>query len=222
MLAESDDASVSAFGDADTTDRQTRAKPTLAGGSRTARTAPPRLSLEEVINTPAPWTDREDARVMVNAPADAARLFRATLASLQRGIERRAGRLPTQGEAFEAMLDHAVAAWAPPRRSARELAVLGRDDWRCTVPGCSSLRNLHDHHIVYRSHSGSDELANRTTLCAWHHLRAVHRGLVRCAGSAPGGLRFELGIRTGRAPLAIYRSGDVRIGASPAAAPARL
>lgn len=195
------------------TDRQTCAKSTHAAKRYSPHSAPTVLSLEEAINAPALWTDREDSRVMVGAPIDVARLFRATLASLRRRIERRTGRLPTQGEALEAMLDHVAAAWAPGRRHARELAVLGRDGWRCTVPGCSSLRNLHDHHIVYRSHSGSDALSNRTTLCAWHHLRAVHRGLVRCSGSAPGALRFELGLRTGRAPLAAYGSGDVRLGA---------
>jgi hypothetical protein len=55
---------------------------------------------------------------------------------------------------------------------------------------------------------GSEALANRTTLCAWHHLRGVHRGVVRVTGRAPGRLRFELGVRRSRRPLASYRSGD--------------
>jgi hypothetical protein len=36
---------------------------------------------------------------------------------------------------------------------------------------------------------------NRTTLCAWHHLREVHAGVVRCTGVVPDALRFELGLR---------------------------
>jgi hypothetical protein len=53
------------------------------------------------------------------------------------------------------------------------------------------------------------------TLCAFHHLRGIHAGRVRCTGRAPDGLRWQLGIRAGAAPLASYRSGDVRM--SPAA-----
>jgi hypothetical protein len=49
------------------------------------------------------------------------------------------------------------------------------------VPGCTSYRNLHDHHIHYRSAGGSDDLSNR--------------------GRAPDALRFEL-------PLATYGPGE--------------
>jgi hypothetical protein len=58
---------------------------------------------------------------------------------------------------------------------------------------------------------GSDALENRITLCAFHHLRGVHAGLLRCVGRAPDGLRWELGIRPGVTPLAVYRSGDLRV-----------
>ncbi|MCZ6570933.1 MAG: hypothetical protein O7B23_12300 [Deltaproteobacteria bacterium] len=104
---------------------------------------------------------------------------------------------PPQGEAFEAMLGHAVEAWMGPDPRVRwKHRVFERDGWRCTVQGCSSRRNLHDHHIVLRSAGGSNELDNRTTLCAWHHLRGVHAGVVGCSGRAPSGLTFELpGVR---------------------------
>jgi hypothetical protein len=104
------------------------------------------------------------------------------------------------------MLDHALAEWQPRRgrRARRAERVYARDGWRCTVPGCSSYRNLQDHHIVFRSRGGSEALSNRTTLCAWHHLRGVHAGRVRCAGTAPDALRFELGLRVGREPLLVY------------------
>jgi hypothetical protein len=83
---------------------------------------------------------------MVYAPIDVARLFRAALCSMRRQLERETGRLPSPGEAFGAMLEHATQAWAPERRRPSELAVFERDGWRCTVPGCSSYRNLQDHH----------------------------------------------------------------------------
>ena len=64
---------------------------------------------------------------------------------------------------------------------------------------------------MLRSHQGSDEPGNLTTLCAWHHLRGVHGRALRCTGVAPDGLRFELGLRADHPPLAVYRSGEVRM-----------
>ena len=102
------------------------------------------------------------------------------------------------------MLEHCFAAWSPEHpKIPPDHRVFERDGWRCTVPGCTSYRNLHDHHIQYRSHGGSDELWNRTTLCAAHHQRSVHEGIgrIRIRGRAPDELRFEL-------PLVTYGPGE--------------
>jgi hypothetical protein len=154
-------------------------------------------------------------RLRVAAPRDVARLFRAALCTLRRAMEARSRRMPGEGEAFGAMIDHALASWGVDdpwlRRRARlgrHLAVFERDGWRCTVPGCTSQRNLQAHHVRFRSAGGGDETANLTTLCAAHHHRGVHAGVVRIGGRAPDGLWFELGVRAGRPPLARYRSGD--------------
>jgi hypothetical protein len=152
-------------------------------------------------------------RIRIWAPRDVARLFRAVLSRVRLALERETGRLASEAEAFEVMIDHADATWGVDERwFKRQLrakwAVFERDEWRCTVPGCSSRRNLHAHHIVFRSAGGSDALENQTTLCAFHHQRGVHGGTVRVAGQAPDRLTFELGTRTGRPPLARYRSGD--------------
>jgi hypothetical protein len=148
-------------------------------------------------------------------PRDVARLFRAVLATVQRRIERRASRPATQSEALGAMLAHCFETWGLGHEKVpREHRVFERDGWRCTVPGCSSYRNLHDHHIRFRSAGGSDALANRTTLCAAHHLRGVHAGLVRIRGRAPHGLRFEMGLRPGRSPLVAYGPGEVLLDAA--------
>jgi hypothetical protein len=142
-------------------------------------------------------------------PAEIVRLFEAVLCSVRRRIERATGKLPTRGEALEAMLDHVLDAWgANDTRIARRHRIFARDGWRCVVPGCSSMRNLHDHHVVFRSQGGGDELSNRTTLCAFHHVRGVHAGRVSVRGKAPGELRFALGLRADRAPLVEYRAGD--------------
>ena len=39
----------------------------------------------------------------------------------------------------------------------------------------------------------SDDEDNLTTLCAKHHLRGVHAGIVRIVGRAPDALRFDVG-----------------------------
>ena len=142
-------------------------------------------------------------------------LFSAVLSTVRRRLGAETGRLPTPGQALAAMLDHALESWgALDERVAKRHRVFARDGWRCTAPGCTSLRNLHDHHIRFRSAGGSDNLANRTTLCAFHHLRGIHAGLLHCVGSAPDGLRWEMGIRPGQRPLMAYRSGDVTVAAA--------
>jgi len=151
----------------------------------------------------APRVADETTHFFFSAPREVAHLCRAVVCSVRRRLE------CTEGTAWGWMFDHALESWgATDPRIRREHRVFARDGWRCTVPGCTSYRNLHDHHIVFRSVGGDDDLANRTTLCAYHHLRGVHAGRVRVNGSAPGGLRFELGLRPGQQPLLRYRSGD--------------
>jgi len=151
--------------------------------------------------TPAPA--EETARFFFSAPVDVARLLRAVICSVRRRLD------CSEGAAWGWLFDHALEAWgANDPKIRREHRVFARDGWRCTVPGCTSYRNLHDHHVVFRSVGGDDDLANRTTLCAYHHLRGVHAGRVRVIGSAPDRLRFELGLRPGRPPLLRYASGD--------------
>ncbi|MEN8184030.1 MAG: hypothetical protein ABFS46_16000, partial [Myxococcota bacterium] len=128
-----------------------------------------------------------------NVPSELARLFRACLSS----VARRLGTGP--GGALEAMFDHAIDTWwvSTPRK----YRVFERDGWRCTVPGCTSQRNLHAHHVLFRSAGGDDDLTNLTTLCAAHHHRGVHGGQIRISGRAPDELVFEM-------PLGRFRSGD--------------
>jgi hypothetical protein len=147
----------------------------------------------------------EPRRLFWLAPLPAAVFFRAVLCSVRRHLERTTGRLPTPGQAFTAMLQHAIHSWTLREgRLPTAHRVFERDGWRCTVPGCTSYRNLHDHHVVFRSAGGGNELANRVTLCAWHHLRGVHAGRLRVQGSAPHGLTYELGIRAGAPALVAY------------------
>jgi hypothetical protein len=83
------------------------------------------------------------------------------------------------------------------------------------VPGCTSRRNLHDHHIRFRSAGGPGASGNRITLCAFHHQRRLRGGLLRVSGRAPDVLLFELGLRAGASPLA-SRPSPVRRERAPA------
>lgn len=96
---------------------------------------------------------------------------------------------------LEVLLDHFLSVYDDQnaREMRRRHAVLERDGWRCCAPGCSAYGPLHAHHIVFRAHGGSDEPANLVTLCDFHH-RALHDRWIRCVGSAPDALYWELGI----------------------------
>ena len=100
---------------------------------------------------------------------------------------------------LERMLAHVVSDWeALPRH---DDPIFARDGWRCAVPACGARGNLHDHHLQFRSQGGNNALENRVAVCAWHHLRGIHAGLVRARGTAPAEVRWELGLRAGQPPL---------------------
>jgi hypothetical protein len=191
-------------------DREIGASPTDSEGDQPA--LGPRSTLPEAVDSrDREIGARETCWARFIGPPDVVQLLKAVLCTVRRRIESETGRLPTSGEALGTMLDHAFGTWGfPDEKVAARYRIYARDGWRCAVPGCSSMQNLHDHHIHFRSAGGSDDPSNRVTLCAFHHLRGVHAGLLRCEGEAPHGLRWELGIRPGVAPLLAYRSGDLR------------
>jgi hypothetical protein len=78
-------------------------------------------SVREDPQTGAPPRDwRTTERFYFNGPRDVSRLFRATLATTQRRLERLHGRPSSEGEALDAMLEHAFESWAV---------------WKTRVPG---------------------------------------------------------------------------------------
>jgi hypothetical protein len=80
-----------------------------------------------------------------------------------------------------------------PGRRRRAETVYARHGWRCAAPGCSSRRNLEDHHLVYRSRGGGDQPSNRLCLCRFHHALGEHGHLASCRGEAPLGVLWVLG-----------------------------
>ncbi|MFN2376927.1 MAG: HNH endonuclease signature motif containing protein [Candidatus Binatia bacterium] len=136
-------------------------------------------------------------------PAGAVRIECHVCLSVAVMVEAIMDRLQRDGEdrwqAFERMVAAALVEWTSQPR--HRDPVFERDGWRCSVPGCSSRRNLHDHHVTYRSHGGGNSRNNRTTVCAAHHLHGIHAGIVRAAGRAPSHIVWELGCARGRKPL---------------------
>ncbi len=169
------------------------------------------------IPLPGDSAPRETARAFFTASRDVARLFQATLCTVQRRLGARLGRPATLSDALDAMLEHCFEAWGLrdpklERERKRDYRIFERDGWICAVPGCTSYRNLQVHHKHYRSHGGDDADENLITLCAWHHQRAVHQDrVIRVVGRAR--TRFGLGVRRGQAPLAVHASGDVLVSA---------
>ena len=109
-----------------------------------------------------------------------------------------------------ALLEEFAATWDAaerPRGRSRD-AIYIRDGWRCSAPGCSSRRNLEDHHLVYRSRGGSKAHRNRLCLCRFHHQMGEHGGLASCRGEAPLGVVWRLG----REPLASWFRNERRLG----------
>lgn len=146
----------------------------------------------------AAWEDgpRESlagANLQFEVPVSVARLAEEALQAVRRGWEPR-------WRTFERMVALAVLEWTslPSHRD----PVFARDGWRCSVPGCTSRRELHDHHLRFLSRLGSNHLDNRTTVCAAHHLHGLHGDVrVRATGAAPSAVLWELGCRPGREPL---------------------
>ena len=177
-----------------------------------------------------------DSFLSLRLPAELAREFLETIGSACRRLEARAraeapddtdppslklarlmierGRPVPGWVGLLAMLESFAEAWDPekgamPERPNQEVYI--RAGWRCMAPGCTSRRNLEDHHIRYRSRQGSDDLSNRTCACRFHHQQGEHGMLARLRGTAPLGITWRLG-RRGLSNV-LYRN-DIRLARS--------
>ncbi|MHC9543525.1 MAG: HNH endonuclease [Vulcanimicrobiota bacterium] len=95
-------------------------------------------------------------------------------------------------------------------KAAHNDRVLERDGYKCQVPGCSNRRNIHAHHLTFRSKGCSDAIHNLLSLCASHHLWILHmlQGL-KILGTAPDDLTFTFdpGASPEGYPFMIYSNG---------------
>ncbi|HEY2386774.1 MAG TPA: HNH endonuclease signature motif containing protein [Candidatus Binatia bacterium] len=147
------------------------------------------------------WLEVSDAEIRLSAPASVVAVFREALDVFsQPGLPR--------WSALERVLRHVITHWESQPR--HRDPIFERDGWRCAVPGCSSRRNLHDHHLQFRSRGGGNAHDNRVAVCVAHHLHGIHEGVVRAWGSAPRDVHWELGIRAYGRPLLAF-VGDRRV-----------
>lgn len=58
------------------------------------------------------------------------------------------------------------------------LQILQRDKYRCQVPRCRARKDLHAHHIIFRSSGGDDASWNLITMCAGCHDKLHNRFIV--------------------------------------------
>ena len=179
------DRSATACGSCDDNDVTPRAEPVAAAERVAAELDRDRRAASELC----------DVEVQFTAPASVVALFRDVLDAFQRpGAPR--------WTALEGLLLHVIACWegAPHHRD----PIFARDGWRCVVPACSSRRNLHDHHLQFRSRGGTNARWNRSSVCVAHHLHGLHTGAIRASGRAPDAIQWELGVRAGAPPLLAY------------------
>src|SRR4029450_7204602 len=99
-----------------------------------------------------------DAEVTFTAPISVVALFRTAILAFAHPRDSLVGGL-------EALLLHVKGEWEGQPR--HRDPVFARDGWRCAVPVCTARRNLHDHHLVFRSRRGRDGGEEPTTLRVW-------------------------------------------------------
>ena len=177
----------------------------LCGRDGVAPVAPPPAgaTLDEWQMGARPEWELADSEIVFTAPASVVALFRAAVLAFT-------DRTDWYWIGCERLLRHVQAEWtAQPRH--RD-PVFERDRCRCAVPACSSRRNLHDHHLLFRSRGGENTRDNRVAVCAAHHLHGIHANRVRAWGTAPDGITWELGVRADREPL-LRLAGDRYVGA---------
>ncbi len=171
-----------------------------AGADDVEQRSGPRPEIERHIGARVTTRELVDTDIAFTGPASIVALFRLAVAAFASASAEPAWR------SCERMLAHVRETWnGQPRH--RD-PVFERDGWRCTVPACSGRRNLHDHHVRFRSRGGDNRRTNRITVCAWHHLRAIHCGLVRAWGTAPDGIRWQLGLEGARSWALLDFLGD--------------
>ncbi|MGH7858641.1 MAG: HNH endonuclease, partial [Candidatus Binatia bacterium] len=148
---------------------------------------------------------RDGSVIELSAPASVAATFRHLLIAWSEPGE-------PSWKGLVRLLAHVFREWQ--RTQGRRNRIMERDDYRCRVACCTSRRNLHTHHLVYRSAGGGEDDDNLAGACAAHHLNGVHVNRIRARGNASDEIVWELGVGQGpRGESFLRLRGDVYLGA---------
>ncbi len=90
----------------------------------------------------------------------------------------------------EFLVANALTAWRTPTSLPAYGDIYLRDRFRCQSPTCRR-RHCTPHHIIFRSHGGTEAPSNLITLCEACHLDLVHGGHLTVTGHAPGDLHWQ-------------------------------
>ena len=82
------------------------------------------------------------------------------------------------------------------------LEVLVRHDWQCGSALCRRRRDLHGHHVRFRSRGGSNKPDNIMGLC-WRCHRLLHAGFMTITGTAAEGFTQVVGDEAWREGLLV-------------------
>jgi hypothetical protein len=153
----------------------------------------------------------------ISVPAGSGREVRLRVSAGQAAallrLRRRFERVAPPGASFIAWLCFAVwDAWSPIAGEVinRWDHIYRRDRYRCASPVCTR-RELTAHHLVFRSHGGSDHVHNIVTLCSVCHLSGIHGGTLRASPPASR-IRWVIG----REPIMIVEGRTRRLLPPPA------
>ena len=131
---------------------------------------------------PDPGPDLGTTTLRLSLPEDLATIWRELESA-------HAERLPDH-TFVEFLVANALTAWRSPTSLPAYGHIYLRDRFRCQSPTCSR-RNCTPHHIIFRSHGGTEAPSNLITLCEVCHLELVHGHHLTVSGQAPGNLHWQ-------------------------------
>jgi hypothetical protein len=74
--------------------------------------------------------------------------------------------------------------------------VLDRDNYRCSIPGCSNRWHIDLHHVRPQKDGGPHAVANLTTVCSCCH-GWIHRGYLHIESDGNGAFSFDWTLKSG-------------------------
>ena len=159
---------------------------------------------------------RRPVLIRIQAPREVVADLRAAIDMIKQWL----GPGALDWHAAMVLFAHVLREWSlyDPETKPRHFRIFKRDRYLCQAPACPKRKDLHAHHMEYRSRGGSNDPTNLLPLCYHDHQGVIHARYARVSGEAPQRLYWELGCRPGREPLLIL-NGEKVVGGTRAGVP---